>query len=203
VIASGEHIVILGPNGAGKTSLASLILGIYRPDAGALLADGVPYDELDIRALRMAFGVLLQDPVILPGTVTENIAYGRPDAPAAEVERVAALAGADGFVARLPDGYATDVGVDGGRLSGGQRQRIALARALLAQPRLLLLDEPTTHLDLAAIAALRATLGELPQRPTVITITHDEALAGQADRVVHLRDGRIETVASPSSGSLA
>ena len=151
-----------------------------------------------MRALRTGIGVLLQDPVILPGTVIDNIAYGRPHATLAEIERVAALAGAADFIAQLPGAYSASVGVEGGLLSGGERQRLALARALLAEPRLLILDEPTTHLDAAAIAGLAAMLDELPRRPTVVMITHDEALARRADRVVHLRNGRIATPALAS-----
>lgn len=202
-IAPGEHVVILGPNGAGKSTLASLILGLYRPWSGELLADGIRYDELDMRSLRADFGVVLQDPVLLPGTVADNIVYGRPAASWKEVERASVAAGVAEFVERLPGGYTTRVGQEGALLSGGQRQRLALARALLADPRLLILDEPTTHLDDAAIARLRAALADLPRRPTVITITHDEALAGQADRVVYLRDGRIAAPArSPTTGAL-
>ncbi|MFL5338346.1 MAG: ATP-binding cassette domain-containing protein, partial [Geminicoccaceae bacterium] len=190
-VAAGEHVAIVGPNGAGKSTLVSLVLGLYRPTSGQLLAEGIPYDRLDLRALRTGIGVLLQDPVTLPSTVIENIAYGRPQATFAEIEQVAALAGAADFIAQLRGTYHASVGAEGGLLSGGQRQRLALARALLAEPRLLILDEPTTHLDANAITDLAAILDELPRRPTVVTITHDEALTRQADRVVHLQDGRI------------
>jgi ABC-type bacteriocin/lantibiotic exporter with double-glycine peptidase domain len=189
-IAPEEHVVILGPNGAGKSTLASLILGLYHPWSGELLADGIPYDVLDMRDLRSAFGVVLQDPVILPGTVAENIAYGRPAATSYDIEQAAEMAGVAEFIDRLPGGYAARVGQEGALVSGGQRQRIAIARALLGSPRLLILDEPTTHLDDAAIAAFQATLASQPRRPTVITITHDEVLAREADRVVSLRGGR-------------
>jgi ABC-type multidrug transport system fused ATPase/permease subunit len=203
-IAPGEHVVILGPNGAGKSTIASLILGLYHPWSGELLADGIPYDVLDIRTLRRAFGVVLQDPVLLPGTVAENIAYGRPDASFEDIERAAALAGVAEFIDRIPGGYDARVGQEGALLSGGQRQRIAIARALLGDPLLLILDEPTTHLDDAAIARLRAGLADLARRPTVITITHDETLAGQADRTVRLRDGRtIQPSLEPVAGSQA
>lgn len=203
-IAPGEHVVLVGPNGAGKSTIASLILGLYRPWSGELLADGIPYDGLDLRMLRRAFGVVLQDPVLLPGTVAENIAYGRPEASFEEIERAATLAGVTEFIDRIPGGYEARVGQEGALLSGGQRQRIAIARALLGDPRLLILDEPTTHLDDASIARLRAGLAELPRRPTVITITHDETLAGQSDRTVRLRDGRtIQPSLEPVAGSQA
>jgi ATP-binding cassette subfamily B protein len=189
-IAPGERVAIVGPNGAGKSTLVSLLLGLYRPDAGRVLAGGIPFDELDMGRLRRAIGVVLQDPVIFPGTVRDNIAYGRPDASDDEVRRAAAWATAD-FVEALPDGYATRVGDEGVRLSGGQRQRIAIARALLSCPALLILDEPTTHLDDAAINRLLENLRELPGSPTVIAVSHDPETELWADRVVHVRDGRI------------
>jgi ABC-type multidrug transport system fused ATPase/permease subunit len=204
LVAPEEHVVILGPNGAGKSTLANLIFGLYRPWAGVLLADGIPYDTVDMRLLRSSFGVILQDPVIFPGTVAENIAYGRPAATAEDIVRAAEMAGVAEFVDDLPGGYGARVGQEGALLSGGQRQRIAIARALLGGPQLLILDEPTTHLDDAAISRLRAVLADLPRRPTVITITHDEALAGQADRVLSLRDGQLaDPILSPTTRFLA
>jgi ABC-type bacteriocin/lantibiotic exporter with double-glycine peptidase domain len=195
-IAAGEHLAILGPNGAGKSTLASLILGIYRPWSGTLAADGVPYDEIDMRELRRWFGVVLQDPVLLPSTIGENIAYGRPAASASDVERAAAIAGVAEFVEELTDGYDTPIGQEGALLSGGQRQRIAVARALLGDPRLLILDEPTTHLDEAAVIRLQTLVSAMPGRPTVITITHDDRLARSADRVVVVHQGTIQPVDS-------
>jgi len=151
-IEPGERVAILGPNGAGKTTIVNLLLGLYRPDAGRVLADGVPYDELDIRALRRRMGVVLQDPIVFPGSIADNIAYGRPGATLDEIRRAGELATADAFVQRLPGGYDTEAGDDGNLLSGGQRQRIAIARALMTKPSLLILDEPTTHLDDASSA---------------------------------------------------
>jgi ATP-binding cassette subfamily B protein len=190
-IAAGERIAIVGPNGAGKSTLVSLLLGLYRPTAGQILADGVPFDQLEIRSFRRSIGVVLQDPLIFPGTVGENIAYGRPDATDAEIHRAAASATAAEFIEALPLGYATPVGDEGVGLSGGQRQRVAVARALLARPALLVLDEPTTYLDDAAIDTLLQNLRELPYSPTVIAVSHDSATETWADRVITLRDGRI------------
>ena len=202
-IASGEHLVLLGPNGAGKTTLASLVLGLYHPDCGELLADGVPYEQLDMRSLRSQIGVVLQDPVILPGTVAENIVFGRPAATVADLARSAALAGAAEFIGQLPDGYQSSVGADGELLSGGQRQRLAIARALLGDPRLLILDEPTSHLDESAVAGLCAALADLPRRPTVITITHDETLAAHGSRCVHVGGGQVLGPSLPVPGARA
>jgi ABC-type multidrug transport system fused ATPase/permease subunit len=190
-IDRGEHVAIVGPNGAGKSTLVNLLVGLYRPTAGRVIADGVPFDELHMPSLRRSLGVVLQDPVIFPGTVSENIAYGRPDATEAEIRRAAACATADEFIDALPSGYATPVGDEGVLLSAGQRQRIAIARALLTSPSLIVLDEPTTHLDDAAIARLLANVRELPGSPTVIAISHDAAIETWAGRVVHLRDGQI------------
>ena len=190
-VEPGEFVALVGPNGAGKTTLLSLILGLYRPREGSLLADGVPYDELDITELRRQMGVILQDPIVFPTTIRQNIAYGRPDATAEEIREAARWATAAGWIESLPEGYETQMGDEGGLMSGGERQRVALARALLSQPALLVLDEPTTHLHDATIRRLMQNLTELPGHPTVLAISHDPVVADQADRVYTLRDGRI------------
>jgi ATP-binding cassette, subfamily B, bacterial len=199
-VASGEFVALVGPNGAGKTTLLSLILGLYRPREGRLLADGVPYDELDITRLRRQMGVILQDPIVFPETIRQNIAYGRPDATAEEIREGARWATAADWIESLPDGYETQMGDEGGLMSGGERQRVALSRALLSEPALLVLDEPTTHLDDAAIRRLLRNLRELPGRPTVLAISHDPVVADQADRVYTLRDGRI--VSPPEAAAM-
>jgi ATP-binding cassette subfamily B protein len=199
-VERGERVAVTGPNGAGKSTLAALLLGLYRPERGRVLADGVPFDELDLRALRRQIGVVMQDPLLFPGSIRENIAYGRPDLGDAAIRVAAGRAAATAFIEALPEGYDTQVGDEGVRLSGGQRQRIALARALLSEPALLVLDEPTTHLDEAAIAALIESLEELPTAPTILLVTHDPDVAAHAERIVHLRDGgivRIEPRATP------
>jgi ABC-type multidrug transport system fused ATPase/permease subunit len=197
-IGPTEHVAILGPNGAGKSTLVSLVVGLYRPQTGRVLADGIPFDELDIRHLRRQIGVVLQDPVIFPGTVRANIAYGRPDATDEEVRAAAEAATATSFIERLPGGYDTYVGDEGVGLSGGQRQRLAIARALLGRPSLLLLDEPTTYLDEAGVTALMANLDKLPRAPTVVVVTHDPHAASHADRTIELRDGRVASDSSVS-----
>ncbi len=198
-IAAGERVAIVGPNGAGKSTLVSLLLGLYRPGAGQLLASGVPFDELDMPSFRRAIGVVLQDPVIFPGTVGENIAYGRPHATEADIRHAAAWATAAEFVEAFPQGYATPVGDEGVLLSAGQRQRVAIARALMAWPALLVLDEPTSHLDDAAIDRLLRNLSELPRSPTIVAISHDPAIEAWAEQVIHLRDGRIMNEIAPAA----
>lgn len=182
---------VLGPNGAGKTTLIYLILGFYRPSAGRLLADGRPFDELDIRALRRRFGVLMQNPFLFSGTVWENLTYGYPDAGPAEAKRACELATAHEFITQLPDGYHTYIGEHGVLLAGGQRQRIAIARALLRQPELLLLDEPTNHVDKENACRLMANLKSLDWSPAILLISHDIGLAQHAHTVYTLHEGQL------------
>jgi ATP-binding cassette subfamily B protein len=190
-IGAGSRVTLVGPNGAGKSTLVNLMLGLYRPQTGRVLVDGIPLDELDVRSLRKQTGVVLQDPVIFPGTIRENIAYGTQDVTDEAVERAAESATAAAFIETLPDRYDTEVGDEGSRLSGGQRQRIAIARALLGEPALLLLDEPTTYLDDAAITLLMGNLAHLAKAPTVLIVTHDPGVAAGSERVVYVRDGKV------------
>jgi len=183
--------VLVGANGSGKTTLANLILGFYRPQKGSLYADGYPYEGLDIRALRRRIGVLPQDPVLLDGTVWENIVYGSPDASRDDILAAARKALAHDFISQLPQGYDTLIGERGVRLSGGQRQRIALTRALVRRPALLILDEPTNHLDAAAAQQLIESLMHDENAPTTIVISHEETLAQQADRLYRLHNGTL------------
>ncbi len=183
--------VLVGANGSGKTTLVNLILGFYRPQQGGLSADGYPYEELDIRALRRRIGVLPQDPILLDGTVLDNILYGIPEAPRDVVREAAETAMAHDFITQLPQGYDTLVGERGVRLSGGQRQRIALARALARRPALLILDEPTNHLDTPAAQRLIETLMHAENAPTTIVISHEEALAQQTNRLYRLQNGTL------------
>jgi ATP-binding cassette, subfamily B, bacterial len=188
-IRPGSRVTIGGPNGAGKSTLLYLILGLYRPEAGTIAADGIPYDELELEHLRRQFGVVMQAPHLLPGTIRENIAYGRPGADEAAIREACRVAMAEEFIEALPMGLDTPMGDDGALLSGGQRQKIAVARALLVRPRLLVLDEPTNHLDPASVGRLLENLRSVAYRPAVLTITHDARAAGDAARHYTLRDG--------------
>jgi ABC-type multidrug transport system fused ATPase/permease subunit len=190
-IGAGERVAIVGPNGAGKSTLVSILMGLYRPQGGRVLADGVPFEQLDMGVFRRQLGVVQQDPLVFPGTIRENIAFGRPEASDADIRAAAETATARHFVERFPAGYDTVVGDEGVGLSGGQRQRIAIARALLDEPRLLLLDEPTTYLDESGVTALLENLANLPRRPTIVLATHDPQASTHADRVIALRDGRV------------
>jgi ABC-type bacteriocin/lantibiotic exporter with double-glycine peptidase domain len=187
----GERLVLIGPNGAGKSTLVSLVLGLYRPQRGRLTADGIPYDEIDMRSLRASIGVVMQDPIVFSGTIRENIGFGTPGLDDAALRVAADLATASDFIGRLPDGLDTQVGDEGVLLSGGQRQRLAIARALARRPSLLILDEPTTYLDARSAAGLIENLGRLDPAPAVLLVTHDPLIATHGDRSVELRDGRL------------
>lgn len=182
---------IAGANGAGKTTVANLILGFYRPQRGRLLADGQPFDELDLADLRSRIAVVPQDPVVFFGTVAENIAYGSPQSSEAEIVWAAKLALAHDFICRLSDGYDTQVGERGALLSGGQRQLLAIARALLRRPTLLILDEMTNHLDEETIGSLLENLNGMERRPATLVISHDKNIVGIASRVYSLSEGRL------------
>lgn len=193
-IAPGANIAIVGPNGAGKSTLLNLLVGFSKPQQGALMASGMDYDELDIHALRAQIGVVMQHPSFFAGSVLENIRYGHPDTDLEEVRAVARLALADEFVADLPKGYGTQIGEGGVLLSGGERQRLAIARALLAGPKLLILDEPTNHLDVDAIGRLMSGLLAASQRPAILIISHDPSVIAYADTVYRLDGGLLARV---------
>ena len=197
-IEPGEVVALTGPNGAGKSTIARLILGLYRPWSGRVLADGVPFDEIDLRALRSRVSFTEQDPWFAPASIAENIGYAVEAPTDADVHEAARLVGADVFVERLPDGYETRVGDEAALLSGGERQRLALARAVARKPALLILDEPTTSLEGAAVVAVVAALRALPGRPAILAITHSDVVARAADRAYRLEHGLlVETGRSP------
>lgn len=193
-IHAGEVIAITGPNGAGKTSLLYLLLGLYRPGFGSLLADDIPYAEIDVAHLRRHLGVILQEPLLFNGTVRENLVYGCPGADEAQVTDAVQLATADEVVRRLPQGLDTVIGEGGVFLSGGQRQRLAIARALIGRPRFLVLDEPTNHLDASAIARVLQNVTSLPEQPAVVLISHDARVVELAQSVYRLEAGRLHRV---------
>jgi ATP-binding cassette subfamily B protein len=190
-------VALVGPNGSGKSTIASLILGFYRPQRGQVYADDQPYDELDIQHLRRQIGVVTQDPIIFQGTIWDNITYGSPGASLDEVIRAAELATAHEFIQELPHTYQTATGEEGMLLSGGQRQRIALARALLRQPKLLILDEPTNHLDEAAVRELLVNIEHWDVNPAILLITHDLRLVQGAGCIYTLDEGRIVASGEP------
>jgi ABC-type bacteriocin/lantibiotic exporter with double-glycine peptidase domain len=195
-------IGIAGPNGSGKSTIINLILGFYRPQKGELYADDEPYNELDILALRRNIAVVMQDPIIFPGTIFENITYGCPNATLEQVIQAAELATAHEFIQELPEGYETYVGENGMLLSGGQRQRIAIARALLRQPKLLILDEPTNHLDESSVIRFMNNLKSMDKLPTTLIISHDMDIMRDLNNIYILEEGRILTTGNFETLSL-
>lgn len=196
-IAAGERVAIVGPTGAGKSTLVSLIPRFADPTAGAVTLDGADLRGLRLSALRGAIGMVLQPAIVLPLSVHENIAYGRPQASRAEVEAAARLAQAHDFIARLPAGYDTVLGEQGATLSEGERQRLTIARAVLRQAPILILDEPTAALDVTTEAALMTALDALMADRTVIVIAHRLRTVMSADRIVVLERGRIVEQGAP------
>jgi ATP-binding cassette, subfamily B, bacterial len=184
-VAPGERVALVGASGAGKSTVARMLLRWGDPEAGVVRLDGHDLRELELASLRRNVALLLQETLVLHGSVRDNIAYARPEASDAEIEEAARSAGAHEFIAALPDGYDTELGERGRLLSGGQRQRIAIARALLADAPVLVLDEPTTGLD----AELAASLGDLMRDRTTLVISHDLLLARDADLIVVLDEG--------------
>jgi ATP-binding cassette subfamily B protein len=199
-VAAGRTVALVGPMGSGKTSLVSLLSRLYDPTAGKVLIDGADLRGVSLLSVREAVGVVSDDPFLFSATVAENIAYARPDASAAEIERAARMAQAEEFIARLPQGYDTRVGERGLTLSGGQRQRLAIARALLANPRVLVLDDATSSVDASTEQSIKRALATAMQGRTTFIIAHRPSTIELADEVVVLDHGRI--VAHGSHGDV-
>ncbi|MGH8992860.1 MAG: ABC transporter ATP-binding protein [Acidimicrobiia bacterium] len=190
-LTPGETVALVGRTGAGKSTVVKLLARFYDPTEGRVTADGVPLTDLPVAGYRRHLGLVPQEAHLFSGTIFDNIAYGRPEAGAAEVEAAARAVGAHDFVAGLPDGYATPVSERGRSLSAGQRQLLALARARLVDPAVLLLDEATSNLDLATEARVQAAMGALSRGRTTVIVAHRLATAARADRIVVLDAGRI------------
>ena len=191
VVQAGEAVAVVGPTGSGKTTIARLVSRFYDVDSGSVLLDGVDVREVRVRELRRQVGIVFEDTFLFTDTVAENIAFADPEAPLEQVRRAAQLAGADDFVSALPDAYDTVIGEQGFSLSGGQRQRIAIARAVLADPRVLILDDATSSVDPTKEHEIRAALGEVMSGRTTLIIAHRAATIALADRVVLIDGGRV------------
>jgi subfamily B ATP-binding cassette protein MsbA len=188
-IEPGEFVGIVGPTGSGKSTVISLIPRFYDPTAGRVLIDGVDIRDYQLQGLRKQFGFVLQDTVLFRGSIRENLAYGRPDATREEIIEAAHLANAQEFIERMPFGYETIVGERGMNLSGGQRQRLGIARALVRNSPILILDEPTAALDVEAEERVIEALERLMKGRTVVMIAHRLATLRDADRVIVVKDG--------------
>jgi ABC-type multidrug transport system fused ATPase/permease subunit len=190
-VPAGRTVALVGASGAGKSTIVKLLLRFYDPVRGAVCLDGQDLRKMSLRGLRDNVAVLLQENLVFDGTIRDNIAYGRPDASEADIEKAARAADAHEFIASLPEGYATVVGQRGRLLSGGQRQRIAIARAMIRDAPVLILDEPTTGLDAESGRRIMEPLRRLMTGRTTIIISHNLLTVQDADSVVVLDAGRI------------
>jgi ABC-type bacteriocin/lantibiotic exporter with double-glycine peptidase domain len=190
-IKAGETLVILGQNGKGKTTVLHLLMRFIEPSTGVITIGDTNINEINLSVLRKYIGFVSQDIALCDGTIMDNIAYGYPQATKEEIKGVAIKAGAHEFIKELELGYKTQVGENGVLLSGGQRQRLSLARALLAKPSILLLDEPTSMIDKEGKADFNSQLATLLKDQTVIIVTHEKHLAEIADRIVTIDNGKL------------
>jgi ATP-binding cassette, subfamily B, bacterial len=190
-VPAGSTVGIVGATGSGKSTIVKLLLRLYEIQGGQILLDGTPIGQLRLEDLRRAIGLVSQEVFLFHGTVAQNIAYGSFDAPRAAIERAAALAEAAAFIDSLPHGYDTVVGERGQRLSGGQRQRIALARAILKNPPVLILDEATAAVDNETEAAIQRSLDQITADRTTLVIAHRLSTVRHADRIVVMENGRL------------
>ncbi len=190
-IAAGERVALIGPSGAGKSTLMALLLRLAEPSAGRILIDGIDIRRYTRASLRRAMGVVPQEPMLFAVSVRENIAYGKPEASMEQLEAAARAARAHEFIIDLPLAYDTELGERAATLSGGQRQRLCLARALVKQPAILLMDEPTAAVDPRSAQLIHEAVARVHQGRTLIVITHDRASLHNYDRVITLDGGRI------------
>jgi ATP-binding cassette subfamily B protein len=190
-LAPGEAVALVGPTASGKTTIARLLPRFYDVDGGRVTIDGIDVSELSLRELRRAVGLVFEETFLFADTIAANIAFADPDADIEAVRRAARLAGADEFIDALPEGYETLIGERGFSLSGGQRQRLAIARAIVADPRVLVLDDATSSVDPTKEHEIRDALMEVMTGRTTLVIAHRPATIALADRVVLLEDGAI------------
>jgi len=191
-VSPGQQIAVVGPSGAGKSTLVSLLLRFYEPQSGTILFDGKPGNEIPLTQLRQQMALVPQDVLLFGGTIAENIGYGKPNATQEEIEHAAKQANAHEFVKKFPEGYQTLVGERGVKLSGGQRQRIAIARAILKDPAILILDEATSSLDSESEALVQDALYNLMKNRTSFVIAHRLSTIRNADQILVLEHGRIK-----------
>jgi ATP-binding cassette subfamily B protein len=191
VAQPGQVVALIGPTGSGKSTITNLIPRFYDPSSGQVMIDGVDVRRLKLKSLRRQIGIVLQSPFLFNATIAENIAYGRRDAPMSEIEAAANAAAAHGFIQSFPAGYQTVVGERGVTLSGGQKQRIAIARAILCNPRILILDDSTSSVDTETEHLIQQALAELMQGRTTLVIAQRLLTLKSADQILVLDKGRI------------
>ena len=193
-VEAGETIALVGPSGAGKTTLTNLVARFYNPTEGHVLLDGREVSEIEIESYRRLLGIVEQDVFLFDGTIAENIGYGDRHAADEDIAQAAQIANIREFIEGLPAGYDTVIGERGVRLSGGQRQRVAIARAILADPKILILDEATSNLDTESERLIQAGLTELMKNRTSFVIAHRLSTIAHADRIAVIESGHITEI---------
>jgi ATP-binding cassette subfamily B protein len=193
-VKPGEIIGLVGHSGAGKSTIINLLLRFYDPTRGSIQVDGIDLRKIKLEDYRKQCGVVLQESYLFPGSIRENIAYGRPDASMREIMEAAQAANAHHFIVNFPDGYDTFVGERGHRLSGGERQRIAIARAILHNPKILILDEATASVDTETERQIQEGIERLVEGRTVFAIAHRLSTLRNADRLIVMNEGQIAEI---------
>ncbi|MDQ5914010.1 MAG: transporter ATP-binding protein [Patescibacteria group bacterium] len=197
LVKPGQKVALVGESGQGKSTLAHLLLKLYSPTSGEILIDGLNLTELDTLSLRRQIGLVLQEPALFSGTIAENIAYANPKASKKEIEAAAKAANAHDFISKFKDGYKSFIGERGVKLSGGQKQRVAIARTILKDAPILILDEATSSLDSKAEREVQIALENLMKGKTTLIIAHRLSTISGADIIVTLKDGKVDEVGSP------
>ena len=190
-VKPGERIAIVGPTGCGKTTLINLLMRFYDVDGGSIKVDGVDIRDMTRKNLRRRYGMVLQDTWLAPGTIRENIAYGRPDAADEEIYEAAKSAHAHSFIRRLPQGYDTVIGENGGSLSAGQKQLLCIARAMLALPTMLILDEATSSIDTRTEQKIQSAFAKMMKGRTSFIVAHRLSTIKEADVILVMNNGKI------------
>ena len=198
-INPGEHVALVGESGGGKTTITNLLMRLYDAESGTIAIDGTPITGVTQHSLRQHIATVFQEPALFSGTIRENIAYGNPDASEKEILAAAKAANADEFIRQLDNGYDTQIGERGLRLSGGQKQRIAIARAILKDAPILILDEATSSLDNKSEHLVQQALGRLMKGRTTLIIAHRLSTIATVDRIITLKDGRVDEVGTPKA----
>lgn len=197
-ISPGQKVALVGESGGGKTTISNLLMRLYAPNSGQILIDGQNIEQVSRRSLRQNIATVFQDPALFSGTIRENIAYANPKATDEQIEKAAKAANAYGFIAKLENGFDTEIGERGIKLSGGQKQRIAIARAVLKDAPILILDEATSSLDSRAEHEVQDALDRLMKGRSVLIIAHRLSTIANVDAIVTLKNGRVDEIGSPS-----